>query len=70
MSDEQIFETPEGFIPAGRIEIAVFFSADGDLLHNVETSDADGQELPLMQSLGMLEMAKDSLLHPNEDEED
>lgn len=49
---------------AGRIVIEVFFDeeVDGGYSHNVEATDALGEDLGLMESLGMIELAKDSLL--------
>lgn len=55
----------------GRVSIKLMLMGDGELVHFVEAVDADGEDLPLIQALGMLEMAKDSLLNaPPEEEED
>jgi hypothetical protein len=48
--------------PFGTITITTIVAEDGELIHNVEAVDADGDDLGLMESLGMIEMAKDSLL--------
>lgn len=56
--------------PYATITITTEIADDGKLLHNVEAVDADGDDLGLMESLGMIEMAKDSLLRiPPEDYE-
>lgn len=56
----------------GRITITTEMDDDGNLNHDVEAVDATGADLGLMESLGMIEMAKDSLLRmvPGEDEGD
>ena len=47
----------------GRIEIELRTDEDGDVIHTVTAEDADGNPLPLIQSLGALKLAEDSLLH-------
>lgn len=53
----------------GRITITTELGEDGDLCHDVEAVDGQGDDLGLMESLGMIEMAKDSLLRGPEDDE-
>lgn len=50
----------------GEIKISYEMAEDGDVLTNVEV---DG-ELPFVTQLGLLEMAKDTLLRGVDDEED
>lgn len=52
----------------GRIEIEMNIAEDGELIHTVTTSGHNGDDLPLIQALGALEMAKDSLLHGPDEE--
>jgi len=47
----------------GRIEIELRIDEDGDVIHTVTAQDADGDPLPLIQSLGALKLAEDSLLN-------
>lgn len=54
----------------GKIEITLQVLADGDIRHDVETEDGMGDELDILTALGMLEMAKDSLLHPGDEVEE
>lgn len=46
-----------------RIEIVRFLTDEGDDVVNVTAADPDGDSLPLIESLGMLELARDTLLH-------
>lgn len=58
----------------GRIVIETYLDddADGGMGHNVEAVDGSGNDLGLVESLGMIELAKDSLLRipPGADEEE
>lgn len=53
----------------GTITITKYLSDDAVLV-SIEASDPDGDRLPLVDALGMLELAKDSLLHPPDDDGD
>lgn len=54
----------------GKIEIQLHVDGDGDLVHTCETSDSQGNDLPMIEALGMIEMAKDSILRdPHLDDE-
>lgn len=57
----------------GTVTITTGMTEDGRYLHHVEAVDAEGDDLPLVESLGMIELAKDSLLRVppgTEDDED
>ena len=59
-------EVPEGSLPLYGIGIVLTQAADGEMIvtHSEESNvDAD-ESIPLMQSLGMLEMTKNTMLHP------
>lgn len=47
----------------GRIVIQTEMNDEGHLFLKVTSEDPAGDELSLLESLGMIEMAKDSLLH-------
>lgn len=50
-----------------RITITRTINETGEDIHNVWATDGNGDQLPLIESLGMLRMAEDSLLHTNPD---
>jgi len=49
-------------IELGRIEIRLMIGQSGELYTSFHAEDSDGDELPLVQVLGCLELAKDSAI--------
>ncbi len=46
----------------GRIDIELRMLPNGEMIHFVESVDAGEQPLPLVQALGLLELAKDTVI--------
>ncbi len=61
-ADEAAMELPEEFRLLGRVVISTCVGPNGEHLHNVAAYDADGDDLPLIESLGMAELATDRLI--------
>lgn len=54
---------PEGAIVMGRIDVVMYMAADGDdVMVATRTDDGHGDSLTLVNSLGMIEMAKKVIL--------
>jgi hypothetical protein len=63
-------ELPEGALPIGEIIIRYYLDDDGAPMIQIDLPDTDS--VPAVVQLGMLDLARDSILHgpDDEDEED
>lgn len=52
-----------------RITVERRLSDDDDLIDSVITEDSSGEDLPLVEALGMLRLAEDTLIHGPDPEE-
>jgi len=52
-----------------RITIERRLTDDDDVVDIVTTEDSSGEDLPVTEALGMLRMAEDTLLHPENNDE-
>lgn len=59
----------EGMVMA-QVVIMRTLQPDGTDMVSYIASDADGLAIPLIETLGMIEMAKDGLIHRRPEEED
>lgn len=72
---EREYDPDDGML-VGQITILRTLQPDGFDLVTVEYTDANGDDLPVIEALGMLELARDTILqppsvtHPRDDEDD
>lgn len=48
----------------GRITVRYWLTDDGQPIVSVDVEPEDPQQLPILTQLGMLDLARDTLLHP------
>lgn len=60
---------PEGAILIGRVTIEMFLPEEGDdQIVRTHVEDTNGKMLPTIQSLGMVEFARQSIWHMSEED--